>query len=114
MNGNPAALPNSWENEGQRLSPLLDNVCATVVAGIDSVAAAQMAIGVARAQATRRRVAIADLVGDSPPLEALNHGDDPHGIADSFPCDALQSRSLHPFLKVGHIVVSDRPRQYLA
>ena len=84
MTGNPAALPDSWENEGQRLSPLLDNVCAIVVAGIDAVAAAQVAIGVARAQATRRRVAIADLVGESPPLEALNHGDDPHGIADSF------------------------------
>jgi hypothetical protein len=37
-----------------------------------------------------------------------------HGIADGFPCDEFQSRSLHPFLKVGHIVVSDRPRQYLA
>ena len=103
MTGNPAALPNSWENEGQRLSPLLDNVCATVVAGIDSVAAAQMAIGVARAQAARRRVAIADLVGESPPLEALNHGDDPHGIADSFLYGVSLNKIARPVNEAGSV-----------
>lgn len=84
MTGTPAAQPNSWENEGQRLSPLLDQVFAAVIAGTDANAAAAVAIGIARAQGTRRRVAIADLVGECPPLEALNNSDDPHGIADSF------------------------------
>ena len=84
MTGNPIAQFDSWESEGQRLSPLLDNVFAAVVAGTDANAAAALAIGLARAQGARRRVAIADLVGESPPLEALNRSDDPHGISDSF------------------------------
>lgn len=84
MTGIPAAQPDSWENEGQRLSPLLDNIFATVVAGLDANAAAAVAIGIARAQGSRRRVAIGDLVGECPPLEALNRSEDPHGIADSF------------------------------
>lgn len=84
MTGIPAAQPDSWENEGQRLAPLLDQVFAAVVAGVDANAAAAVAIGIARAQGVRRRVAIADLVGECPPLEALNRSDDPHGIADSF------------------------------
>lgn len=84
MTGIPAAQPDSWENEGQRQSPLLDNVFAAVVAGTDASAAAAFAIGVARAQGARRRVAIADLVGECPPLEAINRSDDPHGISDSF------------------------------
>jgi hypothetical protein len=84
MTGRPAAQPDSWENEGQRLSPLLDNVFATVVASTDPRASAAVAIGLARAQGAKRRVAIADLIGEAPQLEALNQSDDPHGIADSF------------------------------
>lgn len=84
MTSIPAAQPDSWENEGQRLSPLLDNVFAAVVAGTDPIAAAGLAIGLARAQGAHRRVAIADLVGECPPLEAINRSDDPHGVSDSF------------------------------
>lgn len=84
MTGLSATQPDSWMTEGQRLSPLLDSVCAAVIAGTDTTIAASIAIGVARAQGTRRRVAIADLVGEVPSLEALNKSDDPHGIADSF------------------------------
>ena len=84
MTGIPPAAPNSWENEGQRLAPLLDDVYAAVIAGTDPVAAASVAIGIARVHGARRRVAIADLVGEVPPLQALVTGDDPHGIADSF------------------------------
>lgn len=74
----------SWEDEGARLAPLLDDVYATVIAGTDSDAAASIAVGIARAQGARRRVAIADLIGESRPLEALLVGDDPHGVSDSF------------------------------
>ncbi len=80
-----AASP--WEIEGQRLSPLMEGVFAVVIAATDPAIAVQVAIGVARAQATQnaqRRVAIADLVGEAPALEALLTGDDPHGISDSF------------------------------
>jgi hypothetical protein len=84
MTGLPASAPDSWENEGQQLAPLFDTVCAAVIAGTDANAAAQTAIGIARVQGARRRVAIADLIGEAPALEALNRSDDPHGIADSF------------------------------
>ncbi|MCC6241269.1 MAG: SPOR domain-containing protein [Gemmatimonadaceae bacterium] len=84
MTGIPASAPDSWENEGQLLSPLLDQHCAAVVAGLDANAAAAVAIGIARAQGARRRVALADLIGEAPALEALNRSDDPHGISDSF------------------------------
>ncbi len=84
MTGLPASAPHSWENEGQQLAPLFDTVCAAVIAGTDANAAAQTAIGIARVQGARRRVAIADLIGEAPALEALNRSDDPHGIADSF------------------------------
>ena len=84
MRNTPAGQLPSWENDGQSLSPLLNHVHATVIAGPDVHQAAAVAIGIARAQGMQRRVAIADLVGEIPALEALNHGDDPHGISDSF------------------------------
>ncbi len=80
----PPTTPSPWEIEGRRLAPLLDGVCAVVVAGTNASAAAEIAIGIARLQGARRRVAIADLVGEVPVLEALVQGDDPHGISDSF------------------------------
>jgi len=74
----------SWEMEGRRLAPLLDGICSVVIAATDSAMATSMALGVARAQGLRRRVAVADLIGESPAIEALLTGDDPHGISDSF------------------------------
>ncbi|MFL5617904.1 MAG: hypothetical protein ACJ79A_05840 [Gemmatimonadaceae bacterium] len=35
-------------------------------------------------QAVHRRVALGDLLGEAPPIQALVRGDDPHGIVDSF------------------------------
>lgn len=80
----PGSLIAPWEVEGRRLSPLLDGVSAVVVAANDPSIAVSIAIGVARAQGQRRRVAVADLIGESPAIEAQLTGDDPHGIADSF------------------------------
>jgi hypothetical protein len=57
---------------------------AVVVLGEDPVAAALVALGIAREHARRRRVAVADLVGEVEPLQALVTGDDPHGVVDSF------------------------------
>ncbi len=78
------SLTESWENEGRRLAPLLDGVCSVVVAATDAALATSTALGVARAQGLRRRVAVADLIGEAPAIEALISGDDPHGISDSF------------------------------
>lgn len=77
-------LTESWEMEGRRLAPLLDGVCSVVIAATDSALATSTALGVARAQGLRRRVAVADLIGEAPAIEALLTGDDPHGISDSF------------------------------
>ena len=80
----PLSLTASWELEGRRLAPLLDGLCSVVIAATDSAVAASTALGVARAQGQRRRVAVADLIGEAPAIEALLTGDDPHGISDSF------------------------------
>lgn len=80
----PLSLTESWEMEGRRLAPLLDGICSVVIAATDVSLATSMALGVARAQGLRRRVAVADLIGEAPAIEALLTGDDPHGISDSF------------------------------
>jgi len=80
----PGSLIAPWEVEGRRLAPLLDGTSAVVVAANDPSIAVSVAIGVARAHGQRRRVAIADLIGESPAIESQLTGDDPHGIADSF------------------------------
>ena len=80
----PLSVTESWEMEGRRLAPLLDGICSVVVAATDAAAAASMALAIARAQGVRRRVAVADLIGEAPAIEALLVGDDPHGISDSF------------------------------
>lgn len=73
-----------WEALGAESSAALDSAHAVLVTGNDPVAAAHAAIGLGRAQARLRRVAIGDLVGEVGPLQRLVTGDDPHGIVDSF------------------------------
>ena len=68
-------LTESWEMEGRRLAPLLDGMYAVVVAATDAALATSMALGVARAQGQRRRVAVADLIGEAPAIEALLTGE---------------------------------------
>jgi hypothetical protein len=70
--------------EGRRIGVTLDAFHAIVVVGTDPVATAETALGIARVQAVHRRVALADLLGEAPPIQALVRGDDPHGIVDSF------------------------------
>jgi len=73
-----------WDDEGRRLSPLVDMLAAVVVVGADSAAAAQLAVALARAQAANRRVVIGDLVGEIEQLESMIPRHDPHGLSDSF------------------------------
>ncbi len=103
--GIPASAPNSWENEGQRLAPLFDELYAAVIAGVDPVVAASVAIGIARVQGARRRVAVADLVGEVPPLQALVSGDDPHGIADSFLYGVSLNKIAQPVNDSGNVFI---------
>lgn len=79
-------VPDPWEEEGRRLAPLFSGTSAAVVVGNDPEAAAHVALGIARAAALERRVAIADLTGASPTLSTLAGAGDGegHGITDSF------------------------------
>ena len=73
-----------WEAEGVRLGATLDGFHALLVIGTDVEATARVAIGIGRAQAGRRRVAVGDLLGEAAPIQSLVTSDDPHGIVDSF------------------------------
>ncbi len=73
-----------WTAWGERLATGLDELHATVVAAHDPEAAALVALAVARIQGAKRRVAVADLVGEVPVIQELVDSDDPHGISDSF------------------------------
>jgi hypothetical protein len=99
----PGLPPEPWELEGRRLAPLLDNVYAVVIAASDPRVSVQVALGVARMQSARRRVAIADLIGESPAIESLLTGDDPHGIADSFLYGVSLNKIARPMLGADNI-----------
>lgn len=105
MTGMPGNFSASFDEQAQRLSPLLDEVYATVVAATDADVAASIAVAVARVQGTRRRVAIADLIGESRPLESLLTGDDPHGVSDSFLYGVSLNKIARPIDESGSIFV---------
>ena len=73
-----------WTEEGRRIGVTLDAFHAVIVVGVDPVATAEAALGIARVQAVHRRVAVGDLLGEAPPLQSLVSGDNPHGLVDSF------------------------------
>jgi hypothetical protein len=94
-----------WEGEGRQLGPTIDVYHAMVVVGADPVATAQVALGIGRVQGERRRVAIADLLGDAEPLQSLIHADDPHGIVDSFMYGVSFNRIAYPVDGAGELFV---------
>lgn len=73
-----------WEVAGRELGASLDRLHAIAVLGTDETQTAQVALGIAKQQARRRRVAVGDLLGDAPPIGALVTGDDTHGLSDVF------------------------------
>ena len=97
--------PTDWEEEGRQVAPTIDPYSAIVIVGADPVATAQVALGVGRVQGDRRRVAIADLLGESPPLQTLVHADDPHGIVDSFMYGVSLNRIAYPVDGSGELFV---------
>ena len=60
-----------WTEEGRRIGVTLDAFHAVIVVGVDPVATAETALGIARVQAVHRRVAVGDLLGEAPPLQSL-------------------------------------------
>ena len=97
--------PTDWEEEGRQLGPTVDAYSAIVVVGADPVDTAKVALGIGRMQGDRRRVAIADLLGESPPLQSLVHADDPHGIVDSFMYGVSLNRIAYPVDGAGELFV---------
>jgi len=79
----PAAV-NPWEDEGRRLAPLVGSISSAVIIGADPESAARVALGLARVAGLERRVAIADLSGESPTLRELAGAADGVGITDCF------------------------------
>jgi len=73
-----------WEAEGNRYAGAFDACAGAVVIGERPAVAAEVALGIARVQARRRRVAVADAVGELGPLEDLVPMDAPYGLVDSF------------------------------
>jgi len=76
--------PVAWEDAGRQIASLLGSYSAVVVTSSDPLAAAHVALGIARSESTHRRVVVGDLVGDIPALRSLVIEEDPHGITDSF------------------------------
>ena len=76
--------PVAWEDAGRQVAPVLGSYSAIVVISSDPLAAAYVALGIARAEAEHRRSVVGDLIGDIPPLRSLVREEDPHGITDSF------------------------------
>ncbi|MDB4908128.1 MAG: Sporulation protein [Gemmatimonadetes bacterium] len=87
-----------WEAEGRRLGEGLDFASAVVVLGDDAESTAWVAVGIARTQCSRRRVALGDLLGDAYPIASLVSGedDDPHGLVDSFLFGVSLNRIARP------------------
>jgi hypothetical protein len=97
--------PTDWEEEGRQVGPTIDAQNAIVVVGSDPAATARVALGIGRVQGNRRRVAIADLLGEAPPLQSLVHADDPHGIVDSFMYGVSLNRIAYPVEDAGELFV---------
>src|SRR4051812_48217791 len=72
-----------WLTEGKSLGASLRPFSCIVVAGPDRDATAEVALGIAHAQAQHRRVVLADLLDDAAPFNLLRADDDPHGIVDT-------------------------------
>ncbi|MEX1187438.1 MAG: hypothetical protein WEA80_12680 [Gemmatimonadaceae bacterium] len=61
----------SWEEAGSAFASVVDGFHAVVVCGETDEVAAEVALGLARTAAERRKVTIADLSGDVRPIHAL-------------------------------------------
>ena len=94
-----------WTERGRDLGATLDAFHAVVIAGSDPVATSEVALGIARVQAAHRRVAVADLFGEAPPLQALVTSDDPHGIIDSFLFGVSLNKVAHAVPDSGELYI---------
>lgn len=74
----------AYEGAGRQVAVALRGFSSVIVTSDDIIGAAHAAIGIALAESSHRLVMVADLGGDTPPLQSLIRDDDPHGVYDSF------------------------------
>jgi len=94
-----------WEAAAREFGAGLDGYNAIVVIGADPVATGRVAIGLGRAQSSKRRVAVGDLFAESPPIQELVTTDDPHGLVDSFLYGVSISRIAYQVPDPGQLFV---------
>jgi hypothetical protein len=92
-----------WEAAGSRVAGALDGASGVVVLGHDPIATASVALGIGRAQAAHRRVAVGDLIGDVAPIRDLIVDDDPHGLTDAFLYGVSLTKIARPIDDVGNL-----------
>ncbi len=80
----PRAPGGAYEGAGRQAGIALRGYSSVIVTSDDVVAAAHAAIGIALGESAHRLVMVADLGGETPPLQSLVRDDDSHGIYDSF------------------------------
>jgi septal ring-binding cell division protein DamX len=95
----------AWERAGLRAGASLDSASLVVVLGNDVRETALAAVGLARAQAAHRRVALGDLLGEAEPIQRLLTSDDPHGLVDSFLYGVSLNRIAHYVPTMGELFV---------
>lgn len=74
----------AYERAGRQAAVAVRGYSAVLVVSDDAIAAAHAAIGIARAEASHRRVVVGDLAGEVAPIQSLVSSADSHGIYDSF------------------------------
>lgn len=94
-----------WREEGQAIAAALDGHGAAVVIAHDAERAAEVALGIGDVQARRRRVAVADLVGEVAPLQSLVPDDLQHGLMDAFLYGVSLNRIAHPVDRAGNLFI---------
>lgn len=99
------SAPQDWTERGRELGANLNALHAVVVIGSDPVATAEVALGIGRLQARRRRVAIGDLLGDSAPLFSLVGEENPHGLVDSFVFGVSLNRIAYQVPDAGELFI---------
>jgi len=80
----PRAPGGAYEGAGRQAGLALRGCSSVIVTSDDVVAAAHAAIGIALGESAHRLVMVADLAGETAPLQNLVRDDDSHGIYDSF------------------------------
>jgi SPOR domain len=74
----------AYEGAGRQAGVAVRGYSSIIVTSDDAVAAGHAAIGIALGESAHRLVMIADLAGETAPIQALVHDDDSHGVYDSF------------------------------